>query len=64
MIKSLDIAARDLAEGQPVSETARDLMVRPMIHGWLYATIGQIRFRSQAKTYQVLDQIHACPYDS
>ncbi len=60
--QSLDLAAEALANGQPVPQSARDLLARPSVPNWLYRFMGGFGWRQQAKGYGVQKSIRAQPY--
>jgi multimeric flavodoxin WrbA len=60
--QSLDLAAEALANGQPVPQSARDLLSKPSIPNWLYKFMGGFGWRQQAKGYGVQKSIRAQPY--
>ncbi len=60
--KSLDLAADSLADGQPVPQSARDLLARPSVPNWLYRFMGGFGWRQHAKGYGVQKSIRAQPY--
>jgi len=51
--KALDLAAAALAQGQPIPQSAVDLLARPVIPAWLYRGMGLFGWRQQAKQYGV-----------
>ncbi|MBK7317855.1 NAD(P)H-dependent oxidoreductase [Candidatus Villigracilis affinis] len=60
--RSLDLAAEALASGQPIPQSARDLLAKPVIPNWLYKMFGGFGWKQQAKQYGVQDQLKARPY--
>ena len=60
--KALDLAAESLADGHPIPGSARDLMTRPMVPGWLYRFMGGFGWRQQAKSYGVEKRLRDRPY--
>ena len=62
LVKALDIACSDLADGRPVSQEAVALMAKPMMPRWLYVAIGSYGWKRLAKKNQVLDRLHDRPY--
>jgi hypothetical protein len=59
--KALDLAAKDLLEGRPVSKEAVDLMAKPMVPKWLYLAIGNREWKKQAKAYGIQDKLYNQP---
>lgn len=62
VMKSLDIAAQDLADGKPISEKAVQLMAKPLMPRWFYCLIGDIMTRKHAKEHGVYKKLSDCPY--
>ena len=51
--KALDLAAEALLQGQPIPQSAIDLLAKPIIPGWAYRAMGIFGWRQQAKQYGV-----------
>ena len=62
VIKALDLACSDLAEGRPVSQEAVALMAKPMMPRWLYVAVGSYGWKRLAKQNQVLGKLRDRPY--
>lgn len=60
--KSLDLAAAALAQGQPATQEAANLMAKPLMPTWIYVMMGNLGWGSQAKKNGVRSQIHERPY--
>jgi len=59
---SLDLAAQALANRQPISQSAKDLLAKPIIPNWAYTLQGQFGWRMAAKQYSVQNQLKRQPY--
>ena len=59
--KSLEIAAEALSNGQPIPQSARDLLAKPVIPNWLYKMFGGFAWKQSAKKYGVKD-LSSRPY--
>ncbi|MCB0120389.1 MAG: NAD(P)H-dependent oxidoreductase, partial [Anaerolineales bacterium] len=59
--KSLEIAAEALSNGQPIPQSARDLLAKPVIPNWLYKMFGGFGWKQSAKKYGVKD-LSSRPY--
>jgi hypothetical protein len=53
--KSLELAAEALANGQPIPQSARDLLARPIIPNWMYKLFGVFGWKQSARQYGVKD---------
>lgn len=60
--KALESAAESLLQGKPVPQSARDLLARPIIPGWLNKVLGGFGWNQTAKQYGVQKQLRAKPY--
>ena len=61
-IAALDLAAEDLAQGQPVSAAAIAYMAQPMLPPRLYTLMGEMGWRWQAWQHGVYRQLAAKPF--
>ncbi len=59
---ALDLAAESLANGQPIPQSARDLLAKPVIPNWMYTFMGKFGWEQQAKGYGVKKIIKRQPY--
>ncbi len=62
VIKSLDLAAAALAEGKPVPQEAAGAMAKPITPGWIYALLGGIGWKRQAKKHGAQKKLRDRPY--
>ena len=62
--KSLDLTAAALTGGDPVPAAAVGLLAKSIVPSWLYRLIGHYRWKRQAKTYGVQENLSARPYES
>ena len=60
--QSLNIAAEALANGQPIPQSARNLLAKPVIPNWMYTFMGKFGWEQQAKQYGVKKIIKRQPY--
>lgn len=60
---SLEIAAKDLSESQPISEKATQLMSKPVIPFWLYRIFGDLGWVTQSFKYKVFGKLGARPFE-
>jgi len=60
--QSLELAAEALANGEPIPQSARDLLAKPVIPNWMYTFIGKFGWEQQAKGYGVKRIIKRQPY--
>lgn len=60
--KSLELAAESLANGQPIPQTARDLLAKPLIPNWTYKLVGAFGWKLQAKQYGAEKSLKQKPY--
>lgn len=60
--KSLELAAEVLAAGQPIPQTARDLLAKPIIPNWMYKLFGGLGWKQQAKQYGMEKNLKRQPY--
>ncbi|MBI2330746.1 MAG: hypothetical protein HYU84_00950 [Chloroflexi bacterium] len=59
---SLELAAEALANRQPIPQSARDLLARPLTPNWLYKLVGSYGWKQRAKQYGVEKQLKRKPY--
>lgn len=64
VMKSLDIAAQDIADSKPISEKAVQLMAKALMPTWLYRLVGDFMWRKQAKEHGVHKKLSDCPYQA
>ena len=62
MRQSLDLAAKALAQGQAIPQTARDILAKPVIPHWLYRLSGWRRWHLQAKANGAKKLLKRQPY--
>jgi multimeric flavodoxin WrbA len=62
VLKSLDMAAQDIADGKAISEKAVQLMAKPLMPAWMYRLIAEIMMRKHAKERGVHRNLSDCPY--
>ena len=62
--QALELSAASLADGQPIPQSARDLMAKPIIPNWLYKMFGGFGWKQSAKQYGVQKQLSAKPYQT
>ncbi|NTU55402.1 MAG: NAD(P)H-dependent oxidoreductase [Anaerolineales bacterium] len=60
--KALELAAESLSQGKPIPQSARDLLTRPIIPGWMYKLLGGFGWRQTARQYGAQKQLRAKPY--
>jgi multimeric flavodoxin WrbA len=60
--QALNIAAEALAEGQPIPQTAQELLGKPVIPNWLYKLFGGYGWKQSAKQYGVQKKLKRQPY--
>jgi multimeric flavodoxin WrbA len=60
--KSLDLAAEALANGNPIPQSARDLLAKPIIPNWMYTLQGQFGWTQYAKQYGMEKELKRQPY--
>jgi len=60
--QALDLAAEALSNGQPIPQSARDLLAKPVIPNWMYTFMGKFGWEQQAKQYGVKKIIKRQPY--
>ncbi len=60
--KSLELAATALAVGEPIPQTARDLLARPVVPNWLYRLSGAYGWRQRARQYGMARSLKRRPY--
>lgn len=59
---ALDLAAEALANGDPIPQTARDLLAKPIIPAWMYTLNGRFGWRQAAKQYGMQKELKRQPY--
>jgi len=62
--QALELSAASLADGQPIPQSARDSMAKPIIPNWLYKMFGGFGWKQSAKQYGVQKQLSAKPYQT
>jgi multimeric flavodoxin WrbA len=62
--RALDIAARELALGQPISDNAQGLLAKPLMPQWLYKLGGTVGWKMQARKFGTQKQLKARPYQN
>jgi multimeric flavodoxin WrbA len=60
--QSLELAAEALANGEPIPQSAHDLLAKPVIPNWMYTFMGKFGWEQQAKQYGVKRIIKRQPY--
>ena len=60
--KSLELAAEALSNGQPIPQSARDLLATPIIPHWMYTLMGKYGWRQRAKGYGAQKMLKRQPY--
>ncbi|WP_076792253.1 NAD(P)H-dependent oxidoreductase [Chlorobium sp. KB01] len=60
--KALEIAAGELAKGQPVSDSVQELLSRPLMPQWLYKLGGTVGWKMRARKFGTQKQLKARPY--
>lgn len=60
--KSLELAAEALANGEPIPQSVRDLLAKPIIPTWAYSLIGGIGWKQSAKRYGMQKNLKRQPY--
>lgn len=59
---ALDLAAAAFAVGNPIPQTAKDLLAKPIIPAWLYRLNGRFGWRQAAKQYGMEKELKRQPY--
>lgn len=59
---ALNIAADALASGQPIPQSAKDLLAKPIIPNWAYTFQGQFGWKQAAKQYGMQNELKRQPY--
>lgn len=59
---ALDLAAEALAAGNPIPQTAKDLLAKPIIPAWMYTLTGRFGWRQAAKQYGMEKELKRQPY--
>ena len=62
VIKSLDLTATALAEGKPVPQEAVESMAKPITPAWIYALLGGMGWKRQARKYGAQKRLRDRPY--
>lgn len=62
IIKSLDLTAAAIIEGESIPEQAVKLMAKPIVPNWLYMLFGNLLWRGQAKQYGTQKKLNDRPY--
>ena len=60
--QSLELAAETLANGEPIPQSARDLLAKSVIPDWMYTFMGKFGWEQQAKRYGAKRIIRRQPY--
>ena len=60
--KSLELAAESLANGQPIPQSAQELLAKPVISNWMYKLFGGFGWKQQAKYYGMQNALKKQPY--
>jgi hypothetical protein len=61
--KSLDLAAADLLQNQPVSQAIVDLMAKPIVPKGLYLLMSNRGWKMMAKRFSAEDKLYSKPLD-
>jgi multimeric flavodoxin WrbA len=59
---ALSMAAEALAHGQPIPQSAQDLLGKPVIPNWMYKLFGGYGWKQSAKQYGVQKKLKRQPY--
>jgi hypothetical protein len=51
-----------VAEGHSIAPTARDLLAKPAVPGWVYRLLGSHGWKQQAKKYGMEKNLKRRPY--
>jgi len=62
MIKSLEMAVRSLAEGEPIPKESEERMALLIVPRWLFIRLGNRMWKKQAKENGVENELNARPY--
>ena len=60
--KALEIAAGELAQGQPISDNALQLLAKPLMPEWMFRLGGTIGWKMRARKFGTQKQLKARPY--
>jgi hypothetical protein len=60
--RALDLAAEALAGGNPIPQSAKDLLAKPIIPNWMYTLNGRFGWRQAAKQYGMQKELKRQPY--
>jgi multimeric flavodoxin WrbA len=61
--QALEVAAGELAQGQPVSDSAQELLAKPLMPQWMYRLGGTIGWKMRARKYGTQKLLKARPYE-
>ncbi|MFT3894901.1 MAG: hypothetical protein QM730_24995 [Anaerolineales bacterium] len=59
---SLDIAAEALGGGNPIPQTSKELLAKPIIPNWMYTLNGRFGWRQAAKQFGAQNLLKRQPY--
>jgi multimeric flavodoxin WrbA len=59
---ALDMAAEALAAGNPIPQTSKDLLAKPIIPNWMYTLSGRFGWRQAAKQFGAQKLLKRQPY--
>ena len=59
---ALDLAAEALAGGNPIPQSAKDRLGKPIIPNWMYTLNGRFGWRQAAKQYGMQKEMKSQPY--
>jgi len=60
--QGFDIVAEALANGQPIPQTARNLLAKPVIPNWAYKIFGGLGWKQNARQYGMEKELRRKPY--
>jgi multimeric flavodoxin WrbA len=60
--RALDLAAEALTTVNPIPQTAKDLLAKPIIPAWMYTLSGRSGWRQAAKQYGMEKELKSQPY--
>ena len=60
--KALEIAAKELVLGQPISDNAQELLAKPLMPEWMYRLGGTIGWKMRSRKFGTHKQLKARPY--
>ncbi|EAT60003.1 NAD(P)H-dependent oxidoreductase [Chlorobium ferrooxidans] len=61
--RALEIAAGELGEGKAISESAQELLAKPVMPQWLYKLGGTISWKMRARKFGTQKLLKARPYE-